>query len=152
MIRRAEAKDAEALLRLERETEGAAHWGAAEYAQILKPGEGPLRRLVFVAEERGDLQGFIVVKLLAGAPAEIENLAVAEKHRRRGVGAGLCRAALQAAHEAGADESELEVGAVNSAATNLYAGLGFTLCGKRKNYYAHTRQDALLMKAKLPLA
>ena len=142
----------EALLRLERETEGAAHWSAAEYAESLRQSEGPLRRLVFVAEERGELQGFIVVKLLEQEPAEIENLAVAAEHRRLGVGAALCRAALQAAQEAGAVEATLEVNVVNTPAIKFYEKSGFKIYGKRMNYYAHTGHDALLMKAEIWMA
>jgi len=153
MIRRAVAADAAALLALERSVDGAAHWSIAEYAQILQVGDeaAALRRWAFVAAEE-ILLGFIVLKLLRvgnETQAEIENLAVAAGARRRGVGAALCRAAVEAAQAAGARLVDLEVRAGNQAAIGLYAGLGFVPAGLRPGYYTNPAEDAVLLEYRL---
>jgi len=153
MIRRAIATDAEALLTLERGVTEAAHWNAAEYAQILQAGQetSPLQRWIFVAEENSVLLGFLVMKvlLLGGvAEAEIENLAVVTEARRRGLGAALCVAGLEAAIAAGAQAIELEMRAGNTAALGLYERLGFVQTGRRAGYYANPPEDAVLLRYK----
>jgi ribosomal-protein-alanine N-acetyltransferase len=154
LIRRAVASDVDALLALERSVPEAAHWSTAEYVQILhaEDHQTGLQRWIFVAEESGVLLGFIVVKLLhAGGEtqAEIENLAVSPAARRRGVGSGLCAAALEACSAAGAQVAELEVRAGNHAAIGLYAMLKFEHCGTRAGYYANPKEDAVLLRISL---
>jgi ribosomal-protein-alanine N-acetyltransferase len=150
MIRRATAADVEALLRLERSVAEAAHWNPAEYAAILQAqaDDAALRRWVFVAEEKDQLLGFIVVKLLRvgeAVEAEIENIAVAGNARRQGTGTALWAAALAACEAAGAATVELEVRAGNKAAIGLYTRLGFKETGRRAGYYANPVEDAVLM-------
>jgi len=154
MIRRAAAQDAAALLALERSVAEAGHWSVLEYEQILKAAdeEAALWRLIFVAEEKGTLQGFVVGKLLRmgdETQAEIENLAVAPQARRKGLGTALCREALQALRVAGAHVVELEVRVGNSAAIGLYAGLGFEPTGVRRGYYTNPAEDAVLLRTLL---
>jgi [ribosomal protein S18]-alanine N-acetyltransferase len=147
-IRRATAADADAIHALERSTPEAAHWSAAEYAQILAPADedAALQRGLLLAEENGILLGFIALRLLRveqEVQAEIENLAVATQARRQGIGSALCKAALRATAAAAID---LEVRAGNHAAIALYTGLGFVQTGLRPAYYAHPQEDAVLLR------
>ena len=74
----------------------------------------------------------------------IDNVAVRPSCRRQGIGDRLldvfCR--FGQAHLA---FLTLEVRAGNTAAIALYKSLGFQTVGRRKNYYEHPREDAVLM-------
>jgi ribosomal-protein-alanine N-acetyltransferase len=144
-VRQAEVADLAALLRVERDCEGAPHWSQAVWGEALQGTT--LERAVFVAEDAGP-GGFVVVSLVADV-AEVESIAVAAKSRCRGVARALCSAAIEWAKRHGAAGIELEVRASNEAALRLYAGLGFTEQGRRGRYYRDPVEDALLMR--LPL-
>lgn len=78
--------------------------------------------------------------------AQLGNLAVAEAHRRRGLGRRLVRTALESVRDAdAADYLILEVRESNEAAIALYRGLGFRLLGRRSEYYRSPPEDALVM-------
>lgn len=77
--------------------------------------------------------------------AEINNVAVAEQYRSRGVGRMLMSGLLDLAALLGCSRCNLEVRSGNSAALALYEGLGFYLVGKRPDYYDNPTEDALLM-------
>lgn len=91
--------------------------------------------------------GFVLARV-AGDEAEILTLAVAPAARGRGLGRALLQAVIRRATEMGAASLFLEVGADNSAALALYAGLGFTRVGMRKAYY--NDGDALVLRLPLP--
>ena len=88
----------------------------------------------------------------AGGEAEILTLAVAPAARRQGVGLALVAAAARHAQQLGAATMFLEVGVSNGAARALYARSGFREVGKRKAYYAAEGENALILRADLPLA
>jgi ribosomal-protein-alanine N-acetyltransferase len=76
---------------------------------------------------------------------QIDNLAVAESHRRKGVATILLAKALEMAKEKGMNSAVLEVRANNFAAINLYEQHGFVIVGRRRNYYQNPSEDALTM-------
>ncbi|HMV87711.1 MAG TPA: ribosomal protein S18-alanine N-acetyltransferase [Blastocatellia bacterium] len=76
---------------------------------------------------------------------QIDNVAVAENYRRRGVGAMLLAEALRQAKLKGMNSAFLEVRAMNSAALRLYKNQGFFVTGRRKHYYQNPADDALMM-------
>jgi ribosomal-protein-alanine N-acetyltransferase len=53
---------------------------------------------------------------------------------------------LEAGVARGASVALLEVRESNAAARTLYARWGFTVAGRRKRYYSHPTEDALLMR------
>ncbi len=75
---------------------------------------------------------------------QICNVAVAPDFRRRGVGASLMQAQLDAAKARGLSVMMLEVRAGNLAAQALYEKEGWTKVGVRKNYYERPREDGVL--------
>ena len=75
----------------------------------------------------------------------IANVAVSPDARRRGVGRALIAALLDRAAELELAFVTLEVRPSNAAAIALYAGFGFEVVGRRKNYYDKPSEDALLM-------
>jgi [ribosomal protein S18]-alanine N-acetyltransferase len=93
--------------------------------------------------------GFVMARVAADE-AEILAVGVEPAARRSGRGAALVVQAAQAAWESGARAMFLEVATGNDAAQALYRRLGFRETGRRKAYYA-TSEDALILRADLPL-
>lgn len=83
--------------------------------------------------------------LLVVDELQIDNVAVAENYRRRGIGTMLLAEALREAKLRGMSSAFLEVRAMNSAALRLYENHGFFVTGSRKNYYQNPPDDALMM-------
>lgn len=100
-------------------------WGAQEIGETLaQPGSFLLT----------DADGFLIGRAIAGE-AELLTLAVRPDARRRGTGAALVAAFLDAARARGAERAFLEVAADNTAAQALYARAGFAEAGRRPGYY-----------------
>jgi len=76
----------------------------------------------------------------------INNLAVHPGYRGRGVASQLLDELLGLANVKGATVSYLEVRASNDAAIALYKGYGFQPIGRRRNYYDHPQEDAVVMR------
>lgn len=75
----------------------------------------------------------------------ITKVTVATPYRARGIGRRLMEFLEQRGIAAGGGIMRLEVRASNAAARRLYEVLGFEEVGVRKNYYAATREDAIVM-------
>jgi ribosomal-protein-alanine N-acetyltransferase len=75
----------------------------------------------------------------------INNIAVDEPYRRLGIASRLMDTLIQAAMEREMIGLTLEVRVGNRAAMGLYHKYGFTAEGIRKNYYADTKEDAIIM-------
>jgi ribosomal-protein-alanine N-acetyltransferase len=70
---------------------------------------------------------------------------VAREERNRGIGIKIIRELLLQAQRGGATSVLLEVRESNLAARRLYEKLGFSLQGRRSNYYREPEEDALLL-------
>ncbi|MQM27110.1 ribosomal protein S18-alanine N-acetyltransferase [Glycomyces albidus] len=81
--------------------------------------------------------------------AWINNIAVDEAYRRRGVASMLMDDLLARARAHGAKSVFLEVAVDNVPAQRLYDRYGFYGIGVRKNYYQHTGTDAAVMRMDL---
>ena len=84
----------------------------------------------WVAEERGDLAGYLIaVKVLSiehlGVMAEIDELFVLPEARARGIGAQLLAAAEAALARAGCVRLQLQLGVGNDAARGFYERRGY---------------------------
>lgn len=77
--------------------------------------------------------------------AEIQTIAVARAAQGRGIGRELLQHCLAEADRRGLPRMLLEVEADNTAAITLYERHGFTVVGRRPNYYA-LGVDALIME------
>ena len=140
--REASIDDLEKVLLVERSAQGAPHWSEAVWRKSFEVGAR--KRVVLVAEVDGSVCGFVALSSLATV-AEVENIAVSEALRRRGVGQGLLTAGLEWARRTQAEAVELEVRASNQAALALYQALGFQEQGRRVAYYGDPVEDAVLM-------
>lgn len=138
-VRTMEAGDLEAVLMLE-SASFSEPWPAAMFVDELSRRS----RRYFVFEEDGTVTGYGGL-LVAGDDAHVMTLAVDPAVRRRGVGARLLLALIDASIDAGARHMTLEVRESNSAARDLYAAFGFEEVGLRPGYYRS--EDAVVMWA-----
>ena len=75
----------------------------------------------------------------------IANVAVRPECRRQGIAAKLLQVFLDFAQANRLAFLTLEVRASNYEAIALYGSRGFRSVGRRKNYYEHPREDAIIM-------
>jgi ribosomal-protein-alanine N-acetyltransferase len=136
-IRSAVLDDVAALLAIEQEAASAAHWTREQYAGLVESG------IVLVAEERGNISGFVCAKTVAG-DWEIENMVVAKQGRRRGIGSGLLDELLRRVRNDGSAAVWLEVRESNQPARRLYEKHAFCETGRRRRYYKDPVEDAVL--------
>ena len=102
-------------------------------------------RCLYLAAGDGDtLVGSIGVQTVLDE-GYINNVAVRPEYRRRGIAAALISLLAEQAQAIGLAFMTLEVRESNVPAIALYEKLGFTIVGKRKNYYEKPREDAILM-------
>lgn len=103
-----------------------------------------------VAEDEGQCIGYAIMSVGAGE-AHVLNLCVAERMRRRGLGADLLAQLLEFAAATGAREIFLEVRPSNAAAIHLYKTRGFSQIGVRRGYYQSVggREDAVVLRRQL---
>lgn len=85
--------------------------------------------------------------MVAVGEAHITTVAVHPHQHRRKVASHLLVDLLREARIMGAEAATLEVRVNNRGAQRLYSGFGFAPVGVRPNYYAETREDALIMWA-----
>ena len=136
-IRSAALNDVLAILAIEQQAPGAAHWTLEEYNKLVGSG------VVLAAEEAGKLCGFICAKAVAGE-WEIENVVVAGEFLRRGIADELVRELIRRAESEAASAILLEVRESNLLARGLYEKQGFREVGRRRVYYRDPVEDAIL--------
>jgi ribosomal-protein-alanine N-acetyltransferase len=131
------------------ENSGLSRWGwEAYYAEL----QGSNRDLMFVARvatselKSGspNLAGYIVARLGADE-LHINNVAVRETYRRRGIGRALLDKILAAGMRSASQRAYLELRAGNAAALSLYQKCGFRVTARRARYYTDPVEDALVM-------
>lgn len=99
--------------------------------------------LYVVALSESKIIGFCGVHVIMDE-CHINNVAVLQQFRRRGVGQGLIEFMLLHTQKT-VKKYTLEVRQNNKSAINLYEKFGFSAIGYRKNYYADTHEDAIIM-------
>jgi ribosomal-protein-alanine N-acetyltransferase len=119
-------------------------WDETAFGTFLRPG--PAFARVAVA---GDAIVGYALGWCAPPEAELMNLAVDERWRNRGIGSALLAWTLEACAGRGAREVYLEVRLSNWPAQRLYERHGFEPYGRRRNYYANPREDALVLRARV---
>ncbi len=130
------------------EKSGLSRWGwAAYYAEL----QSANRDLMLIARlthasiiDSGPIAGYIVARETAGE-LHINNVAVREEFRRRGIGAALLRRVLQEARGRKANAVFLEVRSGNRPAQALYEKNGFRPIATRREYYSEPCEDAVVM-------
>jgi len=97
----------------------------------------------FVAWHRDEVVGYLIFRILVDE-LHFMNLGVRPDWQRRGLGTALVYFALQIGRQRGVSKSTLEVRASNVYGQKLYQKFGFKMVGRRLNYYAAPKEDALL--------
>ncbi len=119
-------------------------WTMGTFLSLLRRSDAHL----FVAELGDEVVGYAALWVVLDQ-AELGDIAVAEEHRRRGVGERLLGAVFECVTERGVRELFLEVRVSNESARRLYARHGFQEVGRRRNYYSRPREDALVLKRRM---
>jgi ribosomal-protein-alanine N-acetyltransferase len=101
-----------------------------------------------VAVEEGTIIGYVGVMFVMDE-LHVNTLGTLPGHEGRGVATSLLDDAWVAARERGVKRATLEVAASNTRAQELYFRFGFAPVGVRKNYYARSHEDALVLWAEL---
>jgi ribosomal-protein-alanine N-acetyltransferase len=140
VIRQTEPDDVPAMASIEALAFGDP-WPAKSFTELLSH---PFSRMATAVDAAGEVLGYCIM-LHAADEAEIANIAVAPGARRRGLGARLLDDAIAAGTEAGVRAMFLEVRESNVAARALYASRGFSAVGRRRGYYRHPVEDALVL-------
>jgi tRNA threonylcarbamoyl adenosine modification protein YeaZ/ribosomal-protein-alanine acetyltransferase len=143
-VRNSRAEDLPALASIANASAEASQWTAESYSEL---GFSP-NGVLLVAQSDADLLAFLAARH-AASEAEILNLAVESKARRRGAASALLAAALEEFQRRGITDIFLEVRASNTPAVALYRKFGFSICDHRKSYYSNPIEDALCMTRKL---
>lgn len=100
-------------------------------------------------ESRGDEESCVIIgygclwSILE--EAHITMLLIDPDYQGQGLGQLLLYSLLEDAVKRGLERATLEVRANNQVALSLYEKFGFKIAGRRKNYYAQTREDALIL-------
>jgi ribosomal-protein-alanine acetyltransferase len=140
LFRAATTDDIPAIRALASQSPEAAQWSEQHYDAL---ASAESLRVVLVAEDRGQVVGFVVAHEIAGE-FELENVAVAAHARRRGIGRDLVTKLVGTAVRRGIRAIHLEVRGQNRAARALYEALGFVQSGVRRGYYDCPPDDAFL--------
>ena len=98
----------------------------------------------YIAKVEGAVAGYAGMWHIVNE-GHINNIAVDEPYRRFGVGSRLMDQLIETAHAFNMIGLTLEVRVGNCAAMGLYHKYGFKIEGIRKNYYADTKEDAVIM-------
>ena len=106
--------------------------------------ENPYAHYVVCTDGAGNVLGYIGSRIVLDS-ADITNVAVRPQYRRRGIARQLVGRMLGQMAEKSVTGVLLEVRESNLPAQNCYAQAGFTVVGRRKNYYELPKEDALLM-------
>jgi [ribosomal protein S18]-alanine N-acetyltransferase len=150
--------DIDSVLNLEHGTSTAPHWSRDGYEACIGEHGGSLQYFGIVAELRGRLAGFAVVRHLAvearsgvemGNECELESIVVEANLRQKGIGSRLLAAVAAESSARRATRLMLEVRESNVAAIGLYQQAGLKVDGRRPAYYADPVEDAVLMSLDL---
>ena len=94
--------------------------------------------------ENGDLVSYCTVTTVLDE-AQIINVASAPKHKNKGCAKATIELVLDEAKRRNISSVSLEVRESNVPAISLYESFGFSVAGKRKDFYTEPRENALVM-------
>lgn len=117
-------------------------WAPNAFAELL---DRTYARLRVATSADGTVVGYCIL-LRAADEGEIANICASPVVRGQGIGGVLLDDALEAADVSGTAAVYLEVRTSNVVARALYEGRGFSLVGRRKGYYQHPTEDALVLR------
>jgi ribosomal-protein-alanine N-acetyltransferase len=117
-------------------------WSAALFFSEL--GQRKTRHYIVALDTDETIIGYAGLMIHA-EDGHITNIAVTQAHQARRIGARMLLNVLHEARSRGARKVTLEVRVTNWGAQRLYSWFGMRPVGIRRNYYAETGEDALVM-------
>ena len=105
---------------------------------------GKKEAIFLVARLDGEIAGYAGMNFVLDE-GYLDNVAVFPAFRRRGVARALISRLISQSRALGLAFLTLEVRPSNAGAIALYQSLGFREAGRRRNYYTHPPEDALLL-------
>ncbi len=117
------------------------HWNRQTFVDELSSENGHY----VAAREGGRILGYSGFRYVLDE-GHITTLAVAPRDRKKGVGTQLIERLIKDASEKGLRKLFLEVRQSNVAAQKIYKKLGFKVIDRRREYYQHPSEDALVMQ------
>lgn len=121
-------------------------WSETTFRGLLRRRDAEL----VVAASGETVIGFAVLWCVLDQ-AELGNVAVSRQWRGRGVGELLVVEMVRRAARRSVTEIFLEVRPSNTVARRLYERLGFSMVGRRRNYYQEPVEDALVLRRPVAL-
>jgi ribosomal-protein-alanine N-acetyltransferase len=115
---------------------------------LFEISSNPFACNLVVRNEEGGVEGYACAWIV-DREVRVNNLAVREDRRRKGLGESLLRYLLDLGREQRCTRAVLDVRPSNHPALNLYKKLGFHPVGRRRGYYTDSGEDALVMEADL---
>ena len=106
--------------------------------------DNALSAMLVALDDQGRVAGYAGLQVILDE-GYITNVAVRPDCRRQGVAGQILQVFLDFAQAQGLAFLTLEVRASNQAAILLYGSRGFRGMGRRKNYYEHPQEDAIIM-------
>ena len=131
-VRRAQKTDLEHIAEIQAASPEASQWKPADY----------LHYETSVAAAGAEIFGFVSYRTVAPSEHELLNIAVSPSWRRQGIG----RALIEKVRDASPGTWFLEVRESNRASRHLFATLGFTEIGLRKEYYSNPFESGIVMR------
>lgn len=110
---------------------------------LIDPCASALIAKIRLRETSLPVPGGFAIGRIAADEAEILSIGVSAPFQRRGIGRRLVAGLSRAVKAAGANRLFLEVATDNVPACAMYADLGFTEVGRRKDYYERRRGTAV---------
>ena len=140
IVRTADTSDVKTIAALEKQLFSDA-WTETMLADCLQQGH----YVISVCEdELCSVNGYLITTHIAGE-AELLRIGVDPAFRRQGIGRRLMEQLVKLCADRETPDVFLEVRQSNDSAISLYEQFGLTSVGRRKNYYHHPDEDAVLM-------
>jgi tRNA threonylcarbamoyladenosine biosynthesis protein TsaB len=143
-VRRFRPEDVDAVAAIGKEAPEAATWSKESYGKFAEEHGS----LALVLETNRRISGFLLGRRV-GDQAEVLNLAVASRDRRKGEGTALLVAAFVEFALRSVRSVYLEVRESNTGAIAFYEKHGFAKTGLRRGYYREPAEGAVTMEKKL---
>ena len=104
---------------------------------------------VYAAVDKDDTVCGFICFLIIDSEAELLNIAVSEKFRKKGIASALMDHMFLELSYRFVERIFLEVRESNAPARSLYVKYGFEILGNRRRYYTKPVEDAVLMQKKI---
>jgi ribosomal-protein-alanine N-acetyltransferase len=139
-IEKAGSDNIEEMLRIEKKA-FASHWNKQTFIDELSAENG----YYIVAREGNKILGYAGFRHVLDE-GHITTLAVHHKFRKKGIGRKLVEHLINDAKNKGLKKLFLEVRQSNIPAQKLYKRINFKIIDRRREYYQHPVEDALVMQ------